>query len=260
VKGEEFAPTKGHGAVQLLGAPDGWVPPGPPPTWAGYQPKGNAPQPGNIDNLGSWFLYSFAPKYKTENVYSGHFTPAGATVLPANQHGQQELNGWCFHYQGWTPDEFDQKTFVRDGASQQDLKALNRRGSLDADVLKKHECTADRVRDDPFFFYQLLFPLSPPESSGIEDDSQMPYFSHVAILTNVYASISGGGSGMGHEWRNVTVPELVHWTGVPIQNGALDGKAGTIFACWNADDPCYDSIIAESMTCKRWKSIKRFLR
>jgi hypothetical protein len=123
------------------------------------------------------------------------------------------------------------------------------------DVLKKHGCTADRVRDDPFFFYQLLFTLSPPESSGIEDDSRMPYFSQVAILTNVYASISGGGSGMGREWRNVTVPELVHWTCVPIQHGALDGKADTIFAHWNADDPCYDSAIAESMTCECWKSI-----
>ncbi len=65
VKGEEFATTKAHCAVQLLGAPDGWVPPGPPQTWPGYQPKGNAPQPGNIDNPGLWSLYSFAPKYKT---------------------------------------------------------------------------------------------------------------------------------------------------------------------------------------------------
>jgi hypothetical protein len=117
------------------------------------------------------------------------------------------------------------------------------------DVLKKHGCTADQeVREDPFFCYQLLFLLCPPESSGIEDDSQMPYFSHVAILTNVYASISGGGSGMGHEWRNVTVPEFVRWTGVPIQHGTLNGKAGTIFARWNADDSCYNSAIAESMT------------
>ena len=65
---------------------------------------------------------------------------------------------------------------------------------------------------------------------------------------------------MGHEWHNVTVPELVHWTGVPIQHGALDGKAGTIFARWNADDPRYNSAIAESMTCKCWKSIKRFFK
>jgi hypothetical protein len=87
-------------------------------------------------------LYSFASKYKTGNVYSGHFTPAKAMVLPANQHGQRELNGWHFHYQVWTPEEFDKKAFVKDGASQQDLKPLNRRGSLDVDVLKKHGCTA----------------------------------------------------------------------------------------------------------------------
>jgi hypothetical protein len=38
----------------------------------------------------------------------------------------------------------------------------------------------------------------------------------------------------------------------------LDGKAGTIFARLNADDPCYDSAIAESMTCECWESIKTF--
>jgi hypothetical protein len=86
VRGEDFAPTKGYDAVQLLGAPDGWVPSGLLPTWAGYQPKGNASQPDNIDNPGMWSLYLFAPKYKTGNVYSGHFTPAKAIVLTANQH------------------------------------------------------------------------------------------------------------------------------------------------------------------------------
>ena len=261
VKGEEFATTKeGNGAVQMLGAPDGWFPPGPPPTWAGYQPKGNAPPPENIDNPGSWSLYSFGPKYKAGSVYAGHFTPAGATVLPPNEHGHRELNGWRFHYQGWTPDAFDRSTFVRHGATQQDLKPANRKGSLDVDVLKKHGCNADRVRDDPLFFYQLLFPFSPPESSGIVDDSRMPYYSHVAILTNVYASISGGGSGMGHDWSNVTVPELVHWTGVPIRHGALDGKPGTTFSRWNEHDPRYDSAIADVMTIERWKSIKRFFK
>ncbi len=78
-----------------------------------------------------------------------HFTPAGATVLPPNEHGHRELNGWRFHYQGWTPDAFDRSTFVRQGATQQDLKPANRKGSLDVDVLKKHGCNADRVRDDP---------------------------------------------------------------------------------------------------------------
>jgi hypothetical protein len=118
LKGEEFSPAaKGNGVVQLVGAPDGWVPPGPPPTWAGYQPKGNAPQLGDVDNPGNWSLYSFCPKYKTGSVYSGHFTPAGAMVLPANEHGERELNGWRFHYQGWTPDTFDKSTYVRGEAT-----------------------------------------------------------------------------------------------------------------------------------------------
>jgi hypothetical protein len=260
LKGEEFSPAEGNGVVQLVGAPDGWVPPGPPPTWAGYQPKGNAPQLGDVDNPGNWSLYSFCPKYKTGSVYSGHFTPAGAMVIPANEHGERELNGWRFHYQGWTPDAFDKSTYVRGEATQQDLKPDSRKGSLDANILRKHGCDADRVRDDPLFFYQLLFPFCPPESSGIEDDSRMPYHSHVAIFTNIYASISGGGSGMGHDWRNVTVPELVHWTGVPIRHGSLDGKPGTTFSRWNKHDPRYDSAIADVMTIERWKSIKRYFK
>ena len=67
VEGAEFACNEGNDAeVQLLGVPDGWVPPGPPPDWIGYQPKGNAPQPSQIDNPGAWSLYSFGPKYKKE--------------------------------------------------------------------------------------------------------------------------------------------------------------------------------------------------
>jgi hypothetical protein len=88
VEDEEFVPAKGNGAAQLLGVPDGWVPPGPPPKWAGYQPKGDAPQAGNIDNLAQWSLYSFAPKYNRRSVYAGHFPPTGAQVLAANEHGE----------------------------------------------------------------------------------------------------------------------------------------------------------------------------
>ncbi len=40
----------------------------------------------------------------------------------------------------------------------------------------------------------------------------------------------------------------------------MDGEAGTIFARWNADDPHYNSTIAESMTCEHWKSIKCFFK
>jgi hypothetical protein len=88
----------------------------------------------------------------------------------------------------------------------------------------------------------------------------MPYYSHVAIFTNFYASISGGGSGMGHNWCNDTVPQLVHWTGVPIWQGSLDGKPGTTFSRWNKHDPRYDSTIADVVTIELWKSIKRYFK
>ena len=65
---------------------------------------------------------------------------------------------------------------------------------------------------------------------------------------------------MGHDWRNVTVPQLVHWTGVPIRHGSLDGKPGTTFSRWNKHDPRYDSAIADVMTIERWKSIKRYFK
>ena len=88
----------------------------------------------------------------------------------------------------------------------------------------------------------------------------MPYYSHVAIFTNIYASISEAGSGMGHDWHNVTVPELLHWTGVPIWHGALDGKPGTIFSRWNVQDPRYDPAIAKKISMEHWKHIKRYFK
>jgi hypothetical protein len=88
----------------------------------------------------------------------------------------------------------------------------------------------------------------------------MPYYSNLAIFTNVYASTCGAGSGMGHDWRNVTVPELVHWAGVPIRHGSLDGNPGTMFSRWDVNDPRYDATIAESIVRERWKIIKRFFK
>ncbi len=128
-------------------------------------------------------MYSFEAKYKKGGVYCGHFTPSGAMVVPVNEKGEWEINGWTFHYNGWTPDAFDQGTYVRDDATQQNLKPNSRRESLDVNVLRKHSCDADCVRDDPLFFYQLLFPFCPPETSGITDDNQMPYYSHLANFT-----------------------------------------------------------------------------
>lgn len=81
-----------------------------------------------------------------------------------------------------------------------------------------------------------------------------------AVCTNVYAAAQGGGSGVGHDWKSVNVTELVHWTGVPIRNGALDGKPGTIYARWNVKDPRHDPYIDDCMSKSRWKLLKRYFK
>ena len=70
--------------------------------------------------------------------YEGHFTPAGAKVVPTTPDGSREIGGWTFHYNGWKADEFDKATFVRDDASHGNLKPESRKGRLDVDILKKH--------------------------------------------------------------------------------------------------------------------------
>ncbi len=92
---------------------------------------------------------------------------------------------------------------------------------------------------------------------GIDNDNQMPYFTHAALCTNIYAASNGAVSGVGCDWKNVTVPELVHWTGIPIYNGALDGKAGSINSCWDQSNARFDPEVVASMSKTRFKDVKR---
>jgi len=76
------------------------------------------------------------------------------------------------------------------------------------DVLKRHGLTAEQVHTDAMFFFQMLFPLMSPAESGVQMDHWMPYFSHVVMTTNVYASTKVTGIGIGHEWQPCTVKDL----------------------------------------------------
>ena len=266
--GTEFEPMEntiddmyGVDFVQgLPGSPDGWSPPGPPDGWV-YNPPDGSPKEEDIDNPANWNLYSFSPKINASTKkYEGHFTPAGAKVVPTTPDGSREIGGWTFHYNGWKADEFDKATFVRDDASHGNLKPESRKGRLDVDILKKHGLNATRMKDDPLFFYQMLFPIADPKHSTIDGDGRMPYFSMASVCTNVYAAASGAGSGVGHDWVGVTAPELVKWTACPIRNGALDGKPATLTARWKRDDPRYDSYTAENISQTRFKMIKRFFK
>jgi hypothetical protein len=95
----------------------------------------------------------------------------------------------------------------------------------------------ERVKNDPLFFYQMLFPLclwSQIEGekcvslNGIEGDTGLPYFSALTQFINIYASMNESRSGIGHGLQTTSMTELVRWTGVPICHGSLDGRPHTI--------------------------------
>jgi hypothetical protein len=248
----------GQTAILLKGSPPGWLPPQPPENFA-YVPKHGAPAEDEIDNPGGWSLYSFVPRY-VKDKYIGHYTPTGAQVAPPNSDGSRVVDGWQFYYNGWKHNAFDAKTYTRRGATPGNLKPLSRAGCLDVDVLKRHGLTAIRVRDDPLFFFQMLFPIMSPSESGVDHDHRMPYFSNVAMLTNLYASSKGGGIGIGNDWKPCSVKELVKWTAVPIRHGALEGSPGMLRYRWNRGDARFDPVISDGIERRRWLDIKRYFK
>jgi len=64
---------------------------------------------------------------------------------------------------GWEPDEFDRTTFVRGQATKDKLKPAERKGCLDANRLRAHGHTSKRMKNDPFFYLQLLLPVCDPK-------------------------------------------------------------------------------------------------
>ena len=254
-------------STSLKGAPPGWNPPGPTDKWTSYtvnDKKHNAPEEEDIDNPGDWHLFAFRPKYESKEKgrpkYIDHFSPAGAKIVKQNQYDQRVVDGWDVHYDGWVGDAFDQSTYVRGDAEQGNLKPTSRKGSLDADVLIKHGFNADRVAHDPFFLFQMLFPIIIPKESTISDDHRMPFFSQMTWFTHIYAAEKGAGMGFGHKWVMPDVAEMIRWTAIPIRNGALDGNPGTLPHRWKPSDPRYDRVIAESMPYTRFLQLKRYMK
>ena len=82
----------------------------------------------------------------------------------------------------------------------------------------------------------------------------------LAQFTNVYASMSDSGSGMGHEWNRTSTTELVHWSGVPIRHGSLDGRPHTIHTSWHPNDPWYDSVIADNISNSCLVMMKKYFK
>jgi len=201
------------------------------------------------NNFLSKFKAKYAPKGKE---YMGHFTPAGAKVVIANEFGHREVNGWKFYYNGWIPDDFNCKTFIRGNSTREYIKSNDRKGRLDAALLKAHGLTSERMACDSFIFLQLLLPVCDPRRSGIIDDGRMPFFCTVTLHTNGYVVMEKGwGGGYGHGYKLVAEQELVRWVGVPIHHEARDGSASSLHRRWMVEDADFDHVIADSMKISR---------
>ena len=119
-----------------------------------------------------------------------------------------------------------------------DLKPKNLMWSLDVDVLKKHELNAERVRNNPMFFFAMLFPICPPSAIGGDMIHKCHIIQHwLNFPTSMQPWVSLVQGWIGHGWHPTTIAELVHWSGVPICHWSLDGRPHTIHACWRPNDP-----------------------
>ena len=138
-----------------------------------------------------------------------------------------------------------------------ELMPESRLGNLDAKVLKKLGLTSNRMKTNDFlFFYQLILPICDTARSGIPNDKRLPYYAKVEEWSNLYAFQIGLGGSYGHEFRNVTLKEIVQHDACIIRDGVRGGSSGAIYRRWQIGAD-YDDDIAMAISFRRWLQVKR---
>jgi hypothetical protein len=130
-------------------------------------------------------------------------------------------------------------------------------------VLKQLGLTPDRMKDnegfpDALFFHQLLLPMC--DTSMNANDPRKSFYLDVSKYSNAYATSELGlGTGFGHAFNTVTIPELVKWDGTIVQDGVRGGSNGAIFRRFQKTkyNSSYDRLIDKAFTKSRWLEIKR---
>ena len=92
------------------------------------------------------------------------------------------------------------------------------------------------VECDALFFYQLLLPMCRVQKSGIDNDPRTSYYDEVETFSNLYAFTELNlGNSYGHTFKNISIPELVHFDGVVVRDGVKGGSSGAIYRRWIAN-------------------------
>ena len=229
-----------------------------PPNWHPHPPKPDQPPFADVDNPGGWSEFTFQPTFHSSNKkYKNHVLPTGATPVPENQDGKRSVNGWDFHYRGWSGGGTN-----RSGASRENLFPESRKGRLDAAVLTKLGLTRERMEGkDALFFHQLLLPMCDPSKSGITGDPRRSFYAESVKFSNVYAMLELGlGTTYGHEFKVLDLPELVKFDGTVVRDGVRGGSGGALHRRWMRSSADYDPLVAGSLTYERWLQIKRTIK
>ena len=191
--------------------------------------------------------------------YLHHCLPSGAMPVP-KINGKRELNGWEFHYKGWTHDGIQH----RRGATTANMFPKEMEGCLDAVILEKMGLTKQRMgltgEVDALFFLQLILPMCNPQLSGIKDDPRKSYYHVVEQHTNATKLNSGMGVSYGHQWNLTNSKELTNFDGILVRDGVLGGSQGALHRRWEVGGPCYSKDIANVMTLTRFGELKRSIK
>ena len=237
--------------LKIASVPDGWVCPPP-------NEQRNEVAFEDIDNPGDWSDFCYRPRYKKQDnklKYWRHTLPAGAIPARPDENGNRTINGWDFHYKGWSGGSIE--GLYRAHTFNNDLFPETRNGYLDADMLRRMGMSKKRATNlDALFFYQLLLPICDVSKSGVEDDQRMPFYSKVEEWSNIYALGIGLGGTYGHTYKNVTSKELVRFDGCVVRDGVRGGSGGALYRWW-MEGTDYDDNISSALTYRRFIQIKR---
>jgi len=118
----------------------------------------------DVDNLGNWPRYVYAPKFmKTGGKCVHHSLPTGIVPIPVNATtNKRTVGNWEFDYNGWKKEDTD---IARcDGCTKGNMFPRHCIRSLDQNRLRSLGLNEQQMKNldgnpDALFFYQLLLPI-----------------------------------------------------------------------------------------------------